>query len=291
MMRRGGALPRALDWETDMALTDFRELHVVEEDEGRLIHLRFNHGKANECGRTQLEELERLVSYIEGAASVRGLVVTADKQTRSGKSMFIAGANVTERASWDDLTVFAHVRWQREILRRLSALPVFVVMVADGLALGLGTELMLCADWRIATPRASFALPETGLGIIPGARGSAELASIVGVAAALMMGMTGERIPGAQATELGLVNELVEDNAQGLSRAKDLIRKTFLKSPSALKAYKHVVKGGVGLQGDEREALEAAAYEGLVLKGEASIGRAHFKSIREGKAPPWGERS
>ena len=273
-----------------MDLSQFSELHLSLLEEGRVLSLELNHGKANECGRVQLRELEQLIEGIEGDASIRGLVVSATKVTRSGKPIFISGANVTERVGWSDEDVFAHVAWQRSLMKRLAALPVFVVMVADGLALGLGTEMLLCADWRIATPRARFALPETGLGIIPGARGSAQLAALVGPANALYLGMTGAMIDVDEALDMGLVNEGAGDNAAGIARALDILKMTFTRSPKALAAYKRVVKSGVGRDDDGRDALEAEAYEGLVKGGEAAIGRAHFKDIRAGITPPWGQR-
>lgn len=273
-----------------MDLSVFSQLHVSLIEEGRVLSLELNHGKANECGWAQLKELEWLIQGIEEDASLRGLIVYASKVTRSGKSIFVSGANVTERGGWSDEQVFEHVNWQRSLLRRLSALPVFVVMVVDGLALGLGTELLLCADWRIATPRAKFALPETGLGIIPGARGSAQLAALVGPANALYMGMTGASVGVEQALEMGLVNEGTEDQDAGIKRGVEILRQTFTRSPRAVAAYKKVVKGGIGLVSAERDALEAEAYEGLVKGGEAAIGRAHFKDIRAGKTPPWGPR-
>ena len=77
-------------------------------------------------------------------------------------------------------------------------------VVAHGVALGWGTEFMLTADWRIAVDNAVFGLPETGLGIVPGAGGTAELWAEIGVGQALKMGMTGERIDASEAKRIGL---------------------------------------------------------------------------------------
>ena len=86
------------------------------------------------------------------------------------------------------------MRWQREVLGRIRQVPVFHCAVVDGVALGWGTEYLLAADYRIAGSSATFGLPETGLGILPGAGGTSELWAQIGVAQTLRLGLTGERI-------------------------------------------------------------------------------------------------
>lgn len=80
-------------------------------------------------------------------------------------------------------------------MRRLRHAPLFTVALTHGVTFGWGTEFLLTADYCIATPTARFALPETGLGIVPGARGTAELALQVGPAQALRLGCTGKSTP------------------------------------------------------------------------------------------------
>ena len=105
----------------------------------------------------------------------------SERRSKRGTPIFISGANVTERQGWERDRVAAHVRYQREVLRRLRALPLFHVAVVNGVALGWGTEYMITCDYRIATKEATFGLPETGLGILPGAGGSSELSALIGL--------------------------------------------------------------------------------------------------------------
>lgn len=273
-----------------MDTSAFTALHVGLEEGGRLVTLRFEHGKANEFGQAQLRDLEALVGAIRAAPEVGALLVYSERETASGTPVFVSGANVTERVGWTNADVLAHVRWQRGILMALRDLPVFVVMVADGLALGLGTELLLTADCRLATPRASFGLPETGLGIIPGALGTAELAPLVGTGNALWMGMTGETLDAETALRIGLLQKVLPDRAAALAEARRLVSRVLLRSPRAVAAFKAAVRAGVGEEAPARAEREARAYEVLVEAGEAAIGRESFKSIREGKTPPWSPR-
>jgi len=203
----------------------------------------------------------------------------------------VAGANVTERAGWTDEQVMEHVRWQRGVLRALRHAPVFHVVVVGGVALGWGTEYMLTADWRIATPGAVFGLPETGLGILPGAGGTAELWSHIGVAQTLRLGMTGERVGPDEAREIGLVQEVAADHDAGMERALELAARVAKASPTAVAAYKRAVLEAVGSDPAHRNSLEESAYERCVRSGDAAVGRENFSAIRKGVRPPWGPKS
>ncbi|KIG12226.1 Enoyl-CoA hydratase/isomerase [Enhygromyxa salina] len=258
----------------------------------QLLVLELDHGKANEIGTEQLVAFEALCTLLESAdlpQAITCLCTTSRRVSKSGKPIFIAGANVTERVEWDDARVKAHVIRQRKLMQRLRRLPLFNIALSSGVTLGWGTEYMLTADYSIATQAASFALPETGLGIVPGARGTAELASLVGPAQALRLGCTGESIDAAEAARIGLVQELAADVDAGLTRVEELARQLRRRSPLALASYKAALLDGLGRCEAERIDLEEAAYERCVDLGEAAIGRASFAAIRDGETPAWGK--
>ncbi len=249
--------------------------------------LRFDHGKANEMGSTELRDLERLCGWLETGA-LRGLISMSERVTARGTPIFISGANVTERNGWDDARIKAHVRWQRAVLTRLRRAPVFHVAVIDGIALGWGTEFTLACDYRIAGPNARFGLPETGLGILPGAGGSSELSARIGVNHALRLGMTGEQIGADEAARIGLVDERCGSTAEGLERARTLCARVALRSPTSIAAYKAAVLATLGMPEAERAEVEARAYESCVDGGDAAIGRANFAAVTAGEPVPWG---
>lgn len=257
--------------------------------DGATVLVELDHGRANEMGRDQVGEWAQLVATLkEGAYST--LITFSRRRSPKGTPIFISGANVTERGGWSEAEVRAHVRWQRATLAALRRAPVFHVAVVNGAALGWGTEFLLTADYRLATREASFALPETGLGILPGAGGTSELWSMIGPAQALRLGMTGERIDAAEAHRIGLVQELYDDVDAGLARANALAALVSRRSPTAVGAFKSALIASIGRPGGEREALEAEAYELCVESGEAAIGRAHFKELTAGQPAPWGPR-
>lgn len=267
----------------------YERLKVSSSDDGKVVHLEFDHGKANEMGTAELGELERLTAQLR-AGSATALVTHSKKRSSKGTPLFVAGANVTERVGWTDDRVKAHVRWQRQVLSGLAAAPVFHVCVVDGIALGWGTEYTLTADYVVACDGATFGLPETGLGILPGAGGTSELWARIGPPHALRLGMTGERIGADEAVRIGLAQERAADVSAGLSRAAALAELAGRRSPTAIAAFKAGVRASVGAAAADRAEHEARAYEVCVDQGEAAIGRASFDLVLQGKTPAWGPR-
>ena len=273
-----------------MDLSPIAALHPRYEEARRLLVLELDHGKANEMGTAQLDAFEALCSLVEKEEGISCLCTASRRMSAKGKAIFIAGANVTERGDWDDARVKKHVLRQRELMRRIRHLPVFHIALTHGVTLGWGAEYLLTADYCLATPTARIALPETGLGILPGARGTAELAAQVGLAQALRLGCTGENIDAKEALRIGLIQELVDDIEAGMGRVDALADSLRRRSPTAVAAYKRALLQAWGQPEAERLSLEAAAYERCVDSGEAAIGRASFAQIRAGEIPSWGPR-
>ncbi|MCB9750382.1 MAG: enoyl-CoA hydratase/isomerase family protein [Myxococcales bacterium] len=266
-------------------------LHPRHDAARRLLVLELDHGKANEVGVAQLDAFDALCELLEREDSpISCLCTTSRRQSKRGTPIFIAGANVTERAGWDNDRVKRHVIRQRELMRRLRHLPLFTVVLSHGVTLGWGAEFLLTADYTLATPGASFGLPETGLGILPGARGTAELALALGAAQALRLGCTGEQVSASEALRIGLVQEVVDDLDAGLARVHSLAERLRTRSPTAVAAFKRGLLASLGREEATRLELERQAYERCVDAGEAAIGRAHFSAIRAGETPPWGPR-
>lgn len=96
-----------------------------------------------------------------------------------------------------------------DLFAALEAEPRPVLAAVDGLALGGGVELVLSCDLVLAGSKASFALPEIGLGVIPNTA-IARLPEIVGSRVALDLMLTRRRIDAAEAFRVGLVSQLVE---------------------------------------------------------------------------------
>ncbi len=137
------------------------------------------------------------------SAEDRAVVVTG-----SGTAAFCAGADLKERREMSLDQVRAQLLRYRSDLGWLSTCPVPTVAAINGAALGGGLELALLCDLRVAAAHASFALPETSLGIIPAAGGTQYLPRVVGAAKARELILLGTRIDASEALRIGLVHRV-----------------------------------------------------------------------------------
>ena len=133
---------------------------------------------------------------------------------------FIAGADITEFGKPPKSP------WLPEVLSNIENSKKLVVAAIHGTALGGGFETSLACHYRCALPSAKVGLPEVKLGLLPGAGGTQRVPRIAGVKAALDMMTSGNPVPAPVASDIGLVDEIIEGGdlkAGALSYIKDLI--------------------------------------------------------------------
>lgn len=130
---------------------------------------------------------------------------------RSGLPVFCAGAdlaelraNLADPASVDDQ--ISAVRELQGVLARLESMPMATLAEVGGAAMGGGLELALACDLRVAAAEARLALPETRLGLVPGAGGTQRLTALCGPAVARRLILGAEVLDGAAAAGLGVVH-------------------------------------------------------------------------------------
>jgi 2-oxoglutaroyl-CoA hydrolase len=158
-----------------------------------------------------------------------------------------------------------------------------VVVAIDGYCFGVGLELALSADIRIATDRSRFALPEMKLGMIPGSGGTQRLARLIGLSRAKYHILTGERITGQQALDWGLTAHNCADG-EGLDTKVDEVVDMLLGySPIALRTAKEVLDRGVDGPLYTGIELERKAYAMLRASHDFAEGVAAFGEKRAPK--------
>jgi 2-oxoglutaroyl-CoA hydrolase len=136
--------------------------------------------------------------------------------------------------------------------------PKPVIAKLRGYALGVGLELALACDFRIAADDVQLGLPEVTLGMIPGSGGTQRLARLVGLGRAKDMILRGRRIGAAEALAVGLVTEVVPATELDTAVAR-LVDELRALSPLALAMAKRVLN----------LAYEAPLAPGLELEGLA----------------------
>lgn len=168
----------------------------------RIISL--NRTKAhNALSFSLLRELHAEIASIH-AEGHKGPTIRCVILASTHPSSFCAGADLKERRDMSTETVQDFLATLRETFNLIYTLPVPSIAAVSGAAHGGGAELALSAHIRVLGANAMFTLPETALGIIPGAGGTYRLPDIIGHSRALEMILTRRRVYADTANEWGL---------------------------------------------------------------------------------------
>jgi len=164
-----------------------------------------------------LTQLAGVIREIAASRTVEGRAVAAVVLTGAGRA-FAAGADVNGFVGRDAEAIAAMAARHIALFGEIENLPVPVVALVDGFALGGGNELAMSAHYRIVTERALLGQPEVKLGIVPGYGGLQRLPRLVGPAHAAWMCANGEPVGWRQALDLGLADAF-SPSARGLRDA------------------------------------------------------------------------
>jgi 2-oxoglutaroyl-CoA hydrolase len=155
-----------------------------------------------------------------------------------------------------------------------------VIAANRGFCFGVGFELSLACDFRIATDTTFYALPEQKLGQIPGSGGSARLQQMVGVGRTKDIVMRSRRIPGKQAYEWGIVVECVAD-AQLEATTDALVDELRAFSPLAQRTAKKLLNDTEDAPLSIAIELEGHSYSRLRTSDDFREGVEAFHSKRK----------
>jgi 2-oxoglutaroyl-CoA hydrolase len=138
-----------------------------------------------------------------------------------------------------------------------------VIAALEKYALGVGFELALACDWRLATSDTVVGLPEITLGQMPGSGGSARIARIAGLTRAKDMVMLGKRVPAATALEWGLITAIADDSQALDALVEDTAARLKAMAPIALRSLKRVLNAAYDTSLKVALEVEGQAYEKL----------------------------
>jgi len=155
-----------------------------------------------------------------------------------------------------------------------------VIAAIRGYCFGVGFELSLACDFRIASQTARFALPEMRIGMIPGSGGSARLLNMIGSARTKDMVMRARRVPGQQAYDWGICQECIADDALE-STVDALVDELRGFSPLAQRTIKHTLNASEGASLSAAIELEGLAYGRLRTSSDFREGVAAFREKRK----------
>jgi 2-(1,2-epoxy-1,2-dihydrophenyl)acetyl-CoA isomerase len=198
---------------------------VLYEERGAVALITLNRPDAlNSFTRQMHRELWAALDRAEANPVIRGLVLTgAGRGFCAGADLaefdFDPGPDLVKRADPGPVIDQAF----NPTARRIQSLRFPVIAAVNGVAAGAGASLAMTCDIAIAAPGASFIQAFSKIGLIPDAGGSWCLVERLGLARAMALAMTGDKLPAAQAKEWGMIWDVQDDPlAAALAMAEKL---------------------------------------------------------------------
>jgi enoyl-CoA hydratase len=230
--------------------------------------------KLNTLTLEMLNELEAHARAIDASRDIRVVILTG-----AGSRAFCVGADITQWAAMEPLDMWRQwIKRGHQVFDQWARLRQPVIGAINGHAFGGGLELAICADIRIATTAAQYALPEASIATCPGWSGSQRMARLIGGSQTKYLALSGQRLSSTQALHAGLIHEVVEAKDL-MDRAKALAADMATKAPISLQLTKQLVNAATG---EDRDAvLEAMASAVAASTKDANEGTASFKEKRK----------
>ena len=180
-------------------MTSINDVTTIEKD-GNISIITLNSPPVNALSAPVREGLHKGITEARNDGETEAIVIICEGRT------FIAGADISEFGKEPKGPSLFEVQ---EFIED-SNKP--VIAAIHGTALGGGLEVALTCHYRIAVPSAKCGLPEVNLGLLPGAGGTQRLPRVVGVEKALQMVTSGQHVPAKQCLEMGLVDEIANED-------------------------------------------------------------------------------
>ena len=228
---------------------------VLYEEEGAIAVLTLNRPQSlNSFTRQMHRDLWAALDRVEASKSIRALVLTgAGRGFCAGADLsefdFSEGPNLAQRADPGPVIEQAF----NPTTRRLTQVRVPTVCAVNGVAAGAGASVAMACDIAIAAPGASFIQAFSKIGLVPDSGATWFLPQRVGLARALALAMTGDKLGAADAKAMGLIWDVQDD---ALGAAKALAQRLAAMPTRALVATRHLLRGAHTHTLDEQLDIE-----------------------------------
>jgi methylglutaconyl-CoA hydratase len=232
------------------------------------------------------EVILQLTGAVEEAAAnraVRAIVIGG-----RGKS-FSAGADLNwmrGAADYSEEDNRADAGRLAKMLRTLSSCRQVTIARVHGAALGGGLGLVVACDVSIAAERASMGFSEVKLGLLPAVI-SPYVIERVGPGRARELFVTGERVRAARAAELGLISQVVADEAALDAAIDALVEQVRANSPDAIAQSKELVQGVIARAGAGPDEVDAYTAEHIARARASDHGKEGLTAFLEKRPPGW----
>ncbi|NRD70608.1 enoyl-CoA hydratase/isomerase family protein [Psychrobacter okhotskensis] len=232
-----------------------------------------NRPKVRNALNTELrEKMAEIFIKLNDDPKTKAIVLTG------GDKVFAAGADINDFLTTK--TVDVYLRHSERYWDAITNCRKPIIAAVNGYALGGGCELAMHADIIVAGKSAKFGQPEIKIGLMPGAGGTQRLFRVIGKHKAMKLILTGDMISADAADQMGLVSEVVEDEAT-INRAIEIAEQLAGYSPIALTQIKEVANLGVDMPLQAALALERKAFQILFDTEDQKEGAKAFLEKRD----------
>ncbi len=232
-------------------MSDFR----FEEDDGVVVITIDRADVRNAVNGAVMDGIADAVTGLQGREDIYAVILTG-----AGDESFCAGGDLKWLQRYDTGEKGqAMSRRMQANLDALNDLPMPVIGVLNGYALGGGAELALSCDLRVMEEHAFLCFKQARMGLITGWNGGGRLLDLVGYARAMEVLVTCPKIYGPQALDWGLANAVVP-KGQGLAAAREMVARIRRGSARSVRALKALLQAGRGLDPQAKGIVEADLF-------------------------------
>ena len=259
------------------------EPHVVTRREGAFLLVTLNReAKRNALTLAMTEQAAEAITSADTMPDVRAVIVNANGPT------FSAGIDLmdlmAQRAQAGDLHMGRFLRRMaarlQTALNRIEETEVPVIGALHGKVIGMGLELALSFDLRVAAPGTLLSIPEARLGLVADVGGTTRLSRMAGPSRAKDLLMTAREIGVEEALAWGLVNRVAEED-DPLPRALALAEEIACNAPLAVGMAKLIVDQGDGVDKATQLAIERWAQSQLIMTEDVMEAMGAFMEKRK----------
>lgn len=257
--------------------------HITLTQAGQVAQILINRpDKRNALNLDMMHALESALDSVEASSGVRVVLIRAEGSGFSAGIDLMTFQSAAEHFGdgWRE-NLFPMTAAMQRVFTKIERLTHPVIAALHGYCIGMGFELALACDFRIAAQGTVLALPETRIGLIPDVGGTTRLTRILGPARAKEYIMTGRAFDLNDAERWGLLNAVTAPD-QLYEKAQALADELIAAAPLAVSYAKRVIDQ----ISDVERGLQAEAWAQSILIRTADFEQGAAAALTKSK-PEW----
>lgn len=259
-------------------LNNYQTLHLDYSRPNILVVTLNRPEVRNAINSVMMRELWQLWSSLyANPQQIRCIILTGQ-----GDKAFCAGADLKERYQMDVITWQQQHASLQQAMLAMQNCNIPIIAAVNGIACGGGFELVLNADFAYAAQHAKFGLPETTVGIMPGAMGTQHLPRACGIRRAKELCFTGEFFSAEQALQWGVINKICHSE-ELFSTVLAVAAKICENAPLAVRQAKKSLNQSLHADIPSGYQFEVEAYNYLLNTADRIEGVSAFNEKRKAK--------